>query len=314
MEEKVSRIGWIDWAKAVCITLMVIGHTYIPEDMRRVIYSFHMPAFLILCGYLYKPGSLKKLFYSIGVPVLTVYVINLFLHILIKDATIHQLLFTPGALFPYRYPHWGAFFVGMWFIHVLVVCRIVLGDVPCLSVQKHYKAVAVLCLILTCIFQIIGVQSDLFIFRFFPCFPFVAFGIYLKECHWQARIQNRWVVLALALVYVLLTFTNDICDIYFMKFGYSYSMFFIGAVAGCLLMFHFCSYLKNNNLIRLTSIGTLIIMGVHKTMFPFFMNHVIGKLYDLSWLITSVEMMIVCLGIVWILQLCLPQLLGKRNN
>ena len=46
------RIVWIDWAKAICIFLMVIGHWTSNETIILYIYSFHMPAFIFIAGML----------------------------------------------------------------------------------------------------------------------------------------------------------------------------------------------------------------------------------------------------------------------
>lgn len=54
-----KRLLYIDFAKAIAIVLVVIGH-YFPEnypswyaDLRSVIYGFHMPLFMFSSGYLY---------------------------------------------------------------------------------------------------------------------------------------------------------------------------------------------------------------------------------------------------------------------
>lgn len=44
----------IDFAKGICIILMVVGHTGAPEWLGRTIYLFHMPAFFVVSGYLFK--------------------------------------------------------------------------------------------------------------------------------------------------------------------------------------------------------------------------------------------------------------------
>ena len=55
------RVGWIDIAKGIAIILMVIGHTPgISPYLRLVIFSFHMPFFMLINGYLirnYNPGQ-----------------------------------------------------------------------------------------------------------------------------------------------------------------------------------------------------------------------------------------------------------------
>ncbi len=54
-----QRIVWIDYAKAVAIFLVVLGHSFNPAgganlEAKNFIYSFHMPVFFFLSGYLYK--------------------------------------------------------------------------------------------------------------------------------------------------------------------------------------------------------------------------------------------------------------------
>ena len=42
----------LDLAKAICIILMVIGHSGCPDYLHRFIYMFHMPCFFFISGYL----------------------------------------------------------------------------------------------------------------------------------------------------------------------------------------------------------------------------------------------------------------------
>ncbi|MBD5370255.1 MAG: acyltransferase family protein [Bacteroides sp.] len=45
----------IDVIKALCIILMVVGHSGAPADLEKMISSFHIPAFFIVSGFLLKP-------------------------------------------------------------------------------------------------------------------------------------------------------------------------------------------------------------------------------------------------------------------
>lgn len=50
-----KRIEWIDIAKAVTIILMILGHDVERgTSTRELIFSFHMPLFIVLSGYTYK--------------------------------------------------------------------------------------------------------------------------------------------------------------------------------------------------------------------------------------------------------------------
>lgn len=46
------RDATLDIAKALCITLMVVGHGGYPSYLGRFIYMFHMPCFFFISGWL----------------------------------------------------------------------------------------------------------------------------------------------------------------------------------------------------------------------------------------------------------------------
>ncbi len=49
-----SRMQWIDAVKGIGITLMILGHMSIGENLLYFIYSFHMPIFIVISGYLFR--------------------------------------------------------------------------------------------------------------------------------------------------------------------------------------------------------------------------------------------------------------------
>lgn len=52
---EVNRVEWIDVAKGIAIILMILGHCISVDSwLRLIIFSFHMPFFLIASGYFYK--------------------------------------------------------------------------------------------------------------------------------------------------------------------------------------------------------------------------------------------------------------------
>lgn len=51
----------LDIAKAICICLMVIGHSGCPEYLHRFIYMFHMPCFFFISGWLLKDKYITDL-------------------------------------------------------------------------------------------------------------------------------------------------------------------------------------------------------------------------------------------------------------
>ena len=72
-----ERINWIDWAKFMAITLVVLGHIPLKSGhpLHIYIYYFHMPLFMFISGYLTKrrptiSENLKKDWISIIRPYL----------------------------------------------------------------------------------------------------------------------------------------------------------------------------------------------------------------------------------------------------
>lgn len=59
-----KRIEWIDICKGIAILLVIIGHSGLTTgfafDVKKLIYSFHMPLFFIISGYLFKKSTTKE--------------------------------------------------------------------------------------------------------------------------------------------------------------------------------------------------------------------------------------------------------------
>lgn len=57
-----DRIQWIDYARAIGMFLIVIGHTYQQAGfLQNLIFAVNVPIFFILSGYLTKPQSIKRI-------------------------------------------------------------------------------------------------------------------------------------------------------------------------------------------------------------------------------------------------------------
>ncbi|MGC4017981.1 MAG: acyltransferase family protein [Muricomes sp.] len=57
-----GRVQYWDIAKGAAILLMILGHTDIPQYLRVIIFSFHMPLFVIVNGYFIKSYDIKRTF------------------------------------------------------------------------------------------------------------------------------------------------------------------------------------------------------------------------------------------------------------
>lgn len=68
-----SRMVWLDYAKGICILLVLLGHTF-NFPYHWFVYGFHMPFFFITAGYLFKRlpfiDQTKKIIKNYAIPYL----------------------------------------------------------------------------------------------------------------------------------------------------------------------------------------------------------------------------------------------------
>lgn len=126
-----GRIVWIDIAKALCIVLVVIGHYYPDthpmwyEEMRSVIYTFHMPLFMFTSGYIYMATKKKETYADfiwrkvkrLMIPYITVSTIIVTIKLCTQDRVyVENPVTTLSYLKIFYLPEAGYF---LWFIWAL---------------------------------------------------------------------------------------------------------------------------------------------------------------------------------------------------
>lgn len=102
-----------------------------------------------------------------------------------------------------------------------------------------------------------------YIGRFIPSLPFFCFGFFLKGKRWGPQCLSLYKVLIFALVFVLLPIINGSCSINSNKYGMSYVVFFINAIASTLFIFYISYIIPSNKFVTTISKGTLLILGLH---------------------------------------------------
>lgn len=116
-----KRLEWIDCAKGVGITLIVLGHSGIPNVAVPFLYSFHVPLLFMASGLTLRPDRPLKIFFkNCAKHTLLPYLIasitlnlSLFLFPSQEISSLPDILkeffFTGG-----EYGHW--FFINLWFL------------------------------------------------------------------------------------------------------------------------------------------------------------------------------------------------------
>lgn len=320
-----KRIAWVDSAKAILIYLMVICHCGAPEYQQTLIYSFHMPAFFIISGYLYRPHKWYQSIKSFIIPLFFYSCINFIIYLipkLIKGTFDSQFLFR-RTVFPFFITNYEgydyiALFVGSWFIIVLLMSRLIVGDISHLSFIRKYPILLIgFCIIILLFDNYYHPTSNLkdsTFYRMLPSLPFFLTGIILKDKLNLNKINNITLFLLLIL-FICISYSQGRCDIFFLKFGLGYPLFFANAILGSIVFFKLLSYLPPVQIFRITSIGTLLILGCH----IFLRNWIVAFIsligininHNIHAAIVGIIILIMCYHPIRLINQYKPILLGK---
>ena len=326
-----QRVVWIDWAKAILIYLMVVGHCFPIAWENQLIYSFHMPAFFIISGYLYHPHHWRKTLKSFIVPIFFFSIINLIIYIipkLIKGTFISSHLceriimpFWSGGDIPedlviYCFP-------GVWFIIALLLCRLFMGDIKCFSWVMKYKYIVLGVLLVFLTFEPFLLPNNPLLpykfYRFIPSMPFVLFGYCLKDRLQPSKFSYPTIGV-LAFVFIVITFLNGYSNILKYQFGHSYLLFFLNACIGSIALYGLCSKFRDINIVQVFSMGTILLLAINFNLKVFYnilfikmgLGLFVSDRYLYPWIVGLFIMAACYFPIKWLLNYY-PLLLGKAK-
>ncbi|RHA38895.1 acyltransferase family protein [Cellulomonas rhizosphaerae] len=196
------RDPWLDNARTALIVLVVLGHalalvdTAWAVDAKRWIYTFHMPAFVLVSGYFSRsfvgrPRQLGQLVVGVLVPYLVFTLILAVEAAVVSDHSVRWNVITP----PFA----------LWYLLALVLWRLV---TPLLGVLRGSVVICIAVGLLSPLDT--GLGSELSLARVLGFLPYFAIGLALRPQH-LALLRTRIaraagaVVLAATFAFFLLT-------------------------------------------------------------------------------------------------------------
>ncbi|MGW0993623.1 acyltransferase family protein [Streptomyces sp. NPDC002523] len=192
-----QRDAFFDNAKYLAVVLVAMGHSWEPlkgdsrilEAMYTVVYSFHMPAFIIISGYFsrsfdMRPDRLKRLLTGVVVPyVLFETAYSLFRNLVAGGAPEEISLLDPWYL--------------TWFLAALFVWRM---TTPIWKLVRRPLPLAIGLAMLASATPSIGDDFDLQ--RVLQFLPYFVLGLCMKPEHFQL-VRRRWVRIASVPVFLV---------------------------------------------------------------------------------------------------------------
>lgn len=309
-----TRIAFVDAAKAICIFLMVVGHWSHNHLLLTYIYSFHMPALFVVSGYLYRPHSWKKTLLAFSIPVVFFSLVNLMVQLclgetLFADVTPSKIFF---RIFHYRYGLDESLFVGDWFLWSLVGMRLLFGDVPALGIlRKYYVPIALLCVAyMTFESRLVPIDTlfrGYLIGRIVPSMVFFCAGLWLRDREWTPRSVPAAGLALLAVAAIVLPVANGPCAIVANDYGWSYALSAVCAIAATLLLFVIADRLPVSEYVETVSKGTLVVLGTHIPILHL-LKAVLPEALGFTFPFITI---VVCYYIIVLCERYCPVLLGK---
>lgn len=274
-----KRLVWIDWAKAILIALVCVGHFNSPETQKLLIWGFHMPAFFFISGYLYRRHSAWRTLYTFAVPMMfftaIVFGVHVFQDIIQNGSWNYQLdigHFWHRVLEQYLIRNAGNPYgiipiIGVWFVVALIVARLLAGDVKCFSFTLKYKYITLVLLLL-------WLTIEPMIWDYFPvkdiklyygiyAFPFFITGYIAKDLKIDFAKIHPLIIILCVVVYLLIALNMPRYDMMNYQCSPTYLVFYICALCGSLVLFWICTKMPQNRIVEVFSIGTLLILTMH---------------------------------------------------
>lgn len=320
-----ERVIWVDWAKAIGICLVVLGHYMLPNtDVRGYIFMFHMPLFFFVSGFLMSEKSLnisfkefitKKIkglivpYYLFTILCLIWYVIKLvvggnlnMVNVLLSPIFVNSLFCgaSPVACGP------------AWFLWALFFCNICV---------YAYKNAPFILLILLLIIGVINLPNY-FALHTVPCallFFVAGFGCKGKFKNVASYLgSKKMIVFIISIACLVLVWVGyrlignlDVISDYYTDYPLLSLIFAFIGIFGVIL---FCTVVvKQSSFIESISRSTLVIMCLHTELLWFIQLYV----YNIfsNWfvvLISAFAIVVMLTAITPFIRKYIPILIGGR--
>lgn len=332
-----KRLNWIDWAKAIAITMVVFGH--IPQVRGSLpvnyIVQFHMPLFFFISGYLTKKeffgrDTMNKYWKTLVVPYfffnIFFYPYWVFRHI-ISTPNVEWFDFIKPIIGTILLQHETAYFESLngvtWFIAALLVMKVIL------SICNNYKKGNKLYIVMVTASAIAYILNEYFRYitdlppvGFIKCLPFFYLGYICKTKNFLPTVhkKNDWVGFISFTGVSLIAYQYNKEPYNPFVYGFTFWVLCLTAIWGyfclCRILDHHTSTIVYN-----ISIGTIVILGMHWMLIGT-TNFIVSKFFlqgrDViySWYSAAI-LAIIFVGILYpviiIIKKKMPYLLGKTK-
>ena len=211
---------------------MVIGHVIEQGWKRDIIYSFHMPFFIIISGFFYKDKTFKENIKNIFLKLILPYVICTFfvdIYFCKNIQSVIPMLLVWGKQIIFSYSFWGKInfspnairLSALWFFPLLAFIRLIFILLKKISKDNPIQLIF-LCAITSFLGYLLGLKEYWLPFSFDVAMFGIIFyyiGYILKKENLLEKILSDYKVLILILIIWILGIKYNCVDIAFRKYS-----------------------------------------------------------------------------------------------
>lgn len=323
-----QRVAYIDIAKAIGITLVILGHMEISGNLYNYLFSFHMPLFIILSGMVFKRERIWKNVKVLLISFLSLTIILSVADVIVKWLVKHESIdvFTyvkailGGAAAPnYRFDPAPA----IWFLTALIIIELFsyllhfLGRFRWLLIPGLIALGVVLSFFKENSYIPWNIDAALFLI------PFFELGKLSKD--WIAKIKIKSLFFALiglsALLFLIpLSMLNGAVNIYRCQWGNNLLLYYINSLIGSTAIIFISigvSSVPHTKFICWLGKNTVVPMAAHQFILPY-AAIIMGYIpYYGRFVFTIIEliiMMTACYLVAWLVGRFCPVILGKTKK
>lgn len=275
---KIKRDLSIDISKGIGILLIILGHLpNIPPELKKIIYSFHVPMFFIISGYLYNKAkyqnfTLKEFavfkFKRLMIPYFFIGFSCFLLFGIIMPAVVHgidsqfysdAINYFFGLIYSYGSPKYMAWSSPLWFMTCTFVTEIIFYLINKYSDHIYISIFGTV---------LIGYFYNLFLgFRLpwnidiaFIAVGFMYVGQLIRNSNLLNKLFNLKYSMVLLLLFILSIYFNVKIDLNMRNYGIII-LTFCSSISGSLLVINLSKLIKNNSLLIYFGSNSLYMMG-----------------------------------------------------
>ena len=269
-----ERIKWIDWAKTICMFLVILGHCHLNNSWSFItifIYSFHIPLFFFLSGLLcsgkFTYHNFKKDIKFILVPYFTYGIISISINcILSHNLTIHEISNNIFSLFIGTDCSIGP----IWFLPALFICKQSFCFIHTYNKNNNIKYI----LLIVSFIPVYFIYNKEYNIPFFAdsgicAIPFFCIGHYSSSINRIIKKFNRlfqFVILFSLMPFLLFSsLENGIISIADCVYGNNIILYYSNAIIGIIIIIIMSILLEKIalSLVTIMAYGTIVTLGFH---------------------------------------------------